>query len=148
VVNHCTAWRWSRTFTERKHAEEALINGEERYRSFIANSSEGIWRSEAERSVDTSLPVDQQIELFYKYGYLAECNDAMARMYGYSVANEIVGALLGDLLLASDAANIAAIRGFIGNGYRLQNVQSAEVDRNGQKRYFLNNVIGSVETVF
>jgi len=72
----------------------------------------------------------------------------MARMYGYSVANEIVGARLGDLLLASEAANIAAIRGFIGNGYRLQNVQSAEVDRNGQKRYFLNNVIGSVETVF
>ena len=103
-----------------------------RYRSFIANSSEGIWRSEAERSVDTSLPVDQQIELFYKYGYLAECNDAMARMYGYSVANEIVGARLGDLLLASDAANIAAIRGFIGNGYRLQNVQSAEVVRNGR----------------
>jgi PAS domain-containing protein len=128
VVNHCTAWRWSRTFTERKHAEEALINGEERYRSFIANSSEGIWRSEAERSVDTSLPVDQQIELFYKYGYLAECNDAMARMYGYSVANEIVGARLGDLLLASDAANIAAIRAFI----RLSLAERA-IGRRGQK---------------
>jgi signal transduction histidine kinase len=131
--------------SKRKRAEEALRKGEERYRSFIANSSEGIWRFEADQPVDTSLPIDQQIELFYKHGYLAECNDAMARMYGFSVATEIVGARLGDLLVAADEENIAAIRAFIGNGYQLQNVQSAEMDRNGRKRYFLNNVIGSVE---
>jgi PAS domain S-box-containing protein len=44
--------------SERKRAEEALRKGEEQYRSFIANSSEGIWRFEADQPVDTSLPID------------------------------------------------------------------------------------------
>ena len=68
--------------TERKKAEEALMKSEARYRAFIANSSEGIWRYELEEPVPISLPEGEQIEMFYKHAYLAECNDAMARMYG------------------------------------------------------------------
>ena len=124
--------------TDRRQAEEALRKGEERYRSFVANSSEGIWRFEAEQPIDTALPVDEQITLFYKYGYLAECNDTMARMYGFLRAEEIIGKPLGDLLLASDPVNIASARAFISHHYRLTDVESVEVDRDGGQRYFLN----------
>jgi PAS domain S-box-containing protein len=134
--------------TDRREAEEGLRTSEERYRSFVANSSEGIWRFEAEQPIDTTLPVDEQITLCYKYGYLAECNDAMARMYGYLRAAEIIGKRLGDLLLASDPTNIAAARAFIGHHYRLTDVESVEVDRDGHPRYFVNNVIGIVEHGF
>ena len=52
----------------------------------------------------------------YADSYLAECNDAMARMYGVESADQIVGAPLADLLPRSDPANIAYLSAFIASG--------------------------------
>jgi len=125
--------------------ERALRESEERYRAFIANSSEGIWRFELEEPVPTSLPEDEQIERFYRHAYLAECNDAAARMYGFQRAEEIRGARLGDLLLRDDPGNIEYLRAFIRSGYRLTDAESVEVDREGRRRHFLNNLVGALE---
>jgi PAS domain S-box-containing protein len=134
-----------RDITARMQAEEALHASEERYRAFIANSSEGIWRFELEEPVSTGLTADEQIELFYQRGYLAECNDAMARMYGYERAEEIVGARLGDLLVRTDPANVEYLRAFVAAGYRLTDVESVERDREGRLKHFANNLVGVVE---
>ena len=125
--------------------QQALRESEERYRAFIANSSEGIWRFELDEPVPTALPEDEQIDLCYQHGYLAECNDAMARMYGFERAGEITGARLGDLLVRADPANVEYLRAFIRSGYRLTDAGSVETDREGRLRYFLNNLVGVVE---
>ena len=124
--------------------QRALRESEERYRAFIANSTEGIWRFELEEPVPTDLPEDEQIELCYQRGYLAECNDAMARMYGFLKAEEIAGARLGNLLVREDPANVEYLRAFIRTGYRLTDAESVEVDREGHRRHFLNNLVGVV----
>jgi len=134
-----------REVTERREAEEALRADEERYRAFIANSSEGIWRFELEEPIPVALPAEEQIELTYRHGYLAECNDAMARMYGYERAAEIVGARLGDLLVRSEPANVEYLRAFLSSGYRLTEVESVERDRDGNPKYFSNSLVGVVE---
>ena len=78
--------------SEQHRAEKALRDSDERYRAFIEQSSEGIWRFELEEPVPIDLPTDEKIRLAYEHGYLAECNDAMARQYGLTSAAEIKGA--------------------------------------------------------
>jgi PAS domain S-box-containing protein len=118
---------------------------EERYRAFIENSSEGIWRFEVEEPIAITDAPDAQIAAMYERGYLAECNDAMARMYGYSKADEIVGARLGDLMPMDKPENVAYLRAFIDAGYRLQDAESIELDHSGRERRFLNNLTGVIE---
>src|SRR5215204_1258710 len=125
--------------------ERGLRESEVRYRSFVEQSREGIWRFELEEPVPTDLAPDEQVECFYRHGYLAECNDAMARMYGYARAEEIVGARLGDLLPFSIPENVQYLKDFVRSGYRLADTESQEVDRHGDTKYFLNNLIGIVE---
>src|SRR5436190_12842168 len=124
--------------TDRKRAEE-------RYRAFIAQSSEGVSRLEIDPPLPVSLPEEQQIDLVYARGRIAECNDAMARMYGYSEAAELIGSRLVDLHDVEDSANREQIRVFIRSGYRLSDSETRERARDGRPRVFLNNVVGFVE---
>lgn len=122
-----------------------LRESDERYRAFVANSSEAIWRFELEQPVPTSLSPDEQIDLYYRHGYLAECNEAMARMYGFSSPEEVIGARLGDMVVREKPENIEFLRAFIASGYRLVDAESHEVDRDGNEKYFVNNFIAVVE---
>ncbi len=124
--------------SDRKRAEE-------RYRSFIAQSSEGVSRLEIDPPVPINLPEEEQIDRLYGGARIAECNDAMARMYGLSEARELVGTRLADLHTVSDPANREQIRTFIRSGYRISDSETREHDRDGRSRVFLNNVIGFLE---
>jgi PAS domain S-box-containing protein len=134
---------------ERRVAERtaALAASEERYRIFVQQSSEAIWRFELQgiSSIDPALPEDEQLDLIYRHVYLAECNDTMARMYGYDTAAEIIGAPLGQMLPRTEPANVQYLRSFIRSGYRLANAESMEPDREGNVKYFLNNLLGIAE---
>jgi diguanylate cyclase (GGDEF)-like protein/PAS domain S-box-containing protein len=129
-------------------SQVALQKSEERYRVFLAQSSEGIWRCELERPIAIKWSEDEQIEHFYQYCYLAECNEVLAQMFGYSCVPEMLGARISDFLPQSIPHNVEFLRAFIRSGYRLIDAQLCEFDRQGNLRYYLNNLIGIVENDF
>ena len=126
-------------------AARRAMKSEERYRTLIEQTAEGIWRVELSESVPVEISPDDQVDRFYAYGQLAECNDAMAHMYGFASSAELTGARLGDLLPRTNPRNLEFLRAFIDSGYRLTDAESHEQDRDGNPRYFLNNLIGIVE---
>src|SRR5262249_5159063 len=62
----------------------------------------------------------------------------------YETAKQLVGARLCDLMPDSPQTR-AYLRAFIQNSYRLSDAESIERHRDGGERYFLNNLVGSVE---
>ena len=131
--------------SDQRRAEAAVRRGEERYRTFIAQSTEGIWRFELDAPVPVGLPTDEQVAALYRHAYLAECNDAMARMYGYAAAADLVGARLPDLFAPGEPRNDEYLAAFVRTGYRLADAETFERDKDGRPRVFLNNLIGIVE---
>jgi PAS domain S-box-containing protein len=131
--------------TARRRVEDDLRRSEERYRAFITQSSEGIWRFELDEPVPADLPPDEQVAAFFRLGSLAECNDACARMYGFQSAIELIGARLADFLDPADPRNVAYLTAFVRNGYRLADAESRETDRYGTPRVFINTLAGVVE---
>jgi PAS domain S-box-containing protein len=131
-----------------RNSEKELRASEFRYRAFVEQSSEGIWRVELEPPASTGASEDDQIEHIFRCGYLAECNDAMARMYGFSSAEEIAGTKLSELLVPTEPQNVEYMRAFIRSGHRLLDAESVEFDKDGIKHHFLNNLVGVVEDGF
>ncbi|MFP5286363.1 MAG: ATP-binding protein, partial [Thermoanaerobaculia bacterium] len=134
-----------RDIGDRLEQDREVRESVSRYRAFFDQSAEGIWRCELEEPVPVELPVEEQIERFYRHAVLAECNRGMARMYGLTEPAELIGSRLGDLLPRSDAHNVEYLRSFVRSGYRLSGAESHEIDRDGKPKYFLNNLIGVLE---
>ncbi|HVG63148.1 MAG TPA: ATP-binding protein [Hyalangium sp.] len=122
-----------------------LQRSEERYRVFVGKSTEGIFRADAVSPISIHLSEDEQIDRMFRDSLVAECNDAMAQMYGFDTAEELLGARMDKLLVREDPRNIEYLRAFIQNGYRIENAESREVTRDGTPKVFLNNLVGIVE---
>jgi PAS domain S-box-containing protein len=130
--------------TEQRRAQTALGESEERYRTFVAQSSEGIYRMEHEPPIPCQLSIDEQLAWGYQHGYMAECNDAMARMYGRACAQELIGKGLSEFLILHDPVTRLFMERFIRGGYRISDEESIEMDAQGQRRIFRNTMVGTI----
>ncbi len=130
--------------TPRESLDSAVRRSDDLYRTFFQHSNEGIWRFELQEPMPITLPLEQQLEHCYRVSVLAECNAAMARMYGYDSTDDLVGASLGDLLPPDDPNAREFLRAFLGSDYRLIGVESNERTRQGEERVFLNSLVGIV----
>jgi PAS domain S-box-containing protein len=134
--------------TTRVRLQERLEEERKRYKTYIDQSSEGIFCQEFRKPLSIDLPLEEIVERIRRDSYLAECNHAMARMYGYQHAYELEGLRTDQLLDLEDPLNIEYFTSFIKNGFVVSGAESHEKDRYGNSRYFLNNAIGIVENGF
>ncbi len=134
-----------RDISERKRAQDALRDSECNYRNFVSQSSEGIFREEMDAPVPIDIREDELIHHILHDSYMAECNDALAGMYGLQSGAELVGKRLTEMLVASDPRNIELTREYIRSGFRVLERESHEIDVHGNPKVFLNSMIGTVE---
>jgi PAS domain S-box-containing protein len=135
----------SRNVTERRFANDLLVRSEERYRAFIEQSMDGIWRVEMDQPIPTHLPEEEQIEQIFTSGRIAESNNALARYLGFRAAKDLLGAPVDTVLPRGDQRTIDILRSFIMSGYRLTDVELQHVDHDGNVRHFAGSIIGAVE---
>ena len=128
------------TELERKNYEDALAHGEARFRTFIEHANEGVFWVKSEQPVSMDLPEDEQIELYYRHAYVADCNDQAARLFGLTRASELIGARLEAVSPRSDPMQVERLRAGIRSGW-----QSSEVARTLQGRHLLMTRHGVIE---
>jgi PAS domain S-box-containing protein len=117
----------------------------ERVQSLMEQTNEGFYLFETLEPIPVNLPVEKQISLLYN-GVNIECNDAQARMYGYSKAEEFMGKTLAEAHGSTDNPdNIAFIKSWIEADYNISGAVSTEFDKEGNRKWFSNNVVGIVE---
>jgi PAS domain S-box-containing protein len=123
----------------------SIEKSEQRYKNFVQQSSEGIWRIELKEALNISAPMETMIEHCFNNAYVAECNDAYAKMYGFTEAASLIGIPLHKLWPKENAVSIKYITGFINNGFKATEEISYEYNRNGEQVIFLNTMMGIIE---
>jgi len=131
--------------TESKEAEEALRQSEQRYRDFIAQSSEGVWRLELEPPVPLDLPEDELLERFLQNAYIAECNLALARIVGASDPAAAVGRCLRDVIPPHDEGRMESFRSAARGRFQSRTIEFRALDTAGNSKDLLRTEIPIIE---
>src|SRR3954453_20821558 len=130
---------------ERKRSEDGLRESEERYRAFISRSSDAMWRIELARPVPLDAPEEEQIERIYRDGYLAECNEAMARLAGARNTEELIGSQFSALFPESDSRIREELLAAARSKYSSATILTTPLGADGRTLYRLRTQCGIVE---
>ncbi|MBN2425630.1 MAG: PAS domain S-box protein [Calditrichaceae bacterium] len=136
----------SRNITQQKITHEKLLSSEERYRTYIKQSTEGICHVAFYTPVPVYLSAEEQTEMIYNEGYIFECNNVLAKMYGFKSCKEIYRRRLKEIYNEKDwASNLKSTLAFIKNNYQTPDSQIIEIVQPYGKKTFLNNAMGVIK---
>ena len=108
---------------KRQEYEEALARAEQRSRDFVTHSNEAMLRLALEQPIALDASEDEHIEHYYRHGYVADCNDQAATLFGRTGAPGLIGARFEVIAPRSDAAQIERLRSFIRSGCRFSQAE-------------------------
>lgn len=129
---------------ERKLTQERINELNLQYESFIKNSLIGIWKMVFEKPIPNTLPVNEIGEQIIKQGKIAECNDALAGMYGFTTSEELIGKKPGEFAADYDETVKRLIK-FVENGYKVEMLETEEKDAIGELHNFRNSYVGMIK---
>ncbi|MCK6604070.1 MAG: PAS domain S-box protein [Ignavibacteriaceae bacterium] len=126
-------------------AREELDRSREQYRNFIEKSREGIYYTEYDPPININAPADEQARHIMNRGVIKTCNNAMLGMYGFNSENELVGKGIRDLYVSTETPQaLNSMIEFVNSNYHIENLETAEYDKFGNIKYFLNNTVGII----
>ncbi len=135
----------ARDITEQKQIARNIEESELRYKMFVQQSTEGIWRIELDEAKHISTSIEELIGYFMTNAYVAECNDAFARIYGYENAGKIIGKPLHKIMPPENPANYILLENFFTSNFKIEGELSYEYDTEGNEFVYINNMIGIIE---
>jgi transcriptional regulator with PAS, ATPase and Fis domain len=115
---------------ERKNYEDALADSEKRLRALVTHGVEAVIRIEFKSPISMDLPEDDQIELIYRHGYVADCNIQAAQLFGRSSAEELIGTRVEAVSPLSDPEQIERLRSGIRSRWQFSQVERIINGRN------------------
>lgn len=130
---------------ERKRQDDIHRENEERYRAFISSNTDAMWRIELEQPVSLELPEEEQVASFCRYGYLAECNAALARLAGAETAEELTGLRFADIAKRVNPNAMEDLRSAVRAGFRTVTSETTHQDATGREVHRLRDAFGIVE---
>jgi diguanylate cyclase (GGDEF)-like protein len=125
---------------ERARLAARLGVSEERYRTFVSLSTEGILRLEISPPVALDAPVDEQVAHIRRHGVVAEANASLAKLLGAASPQRLVGRTLESLVRPDAAAKILAE--WIRAGYRFSEYEVELTGFDGGRLWLLGSMIG------
>lgn len=132
--------------TESVKAEQQLAASRQRYRNFIEYSYDGIYYLKFDEPIPLDASPEEQTDMYYKYGYIDECNTAFANMYGIEDSSDLIGFRVYDAHRGIYfEQNWQGTLEFIKNNYRIVNSETREPGANGETLYLLNHAIGDIK---
>jgi hypothetical protein len=126
-------------------AVETVLQG----KPFVSNEvaaeySVGMFRVDMDRPMPVDLLEEEQIRRILHDSFIADCNDAQAKMYGLNSAKDLIGLRMAEMVVPNDPRNIELTRQFIRSGYKVLHRKSYEVDVLGNPKVFLNSMTGVI----
>ncbi len=130
---------------ERKRNDDCRRENEERYHAFFASNPDAMWRLEFDPPVSLDQPAEELVDQLYRAGYLAECNDASAKLFGRERAEELLGLPFEIFVPRADPQLQADLRAAIRSGFRDSIVEGIRSEEDGRQTYRLRIQFGIVE---
>ncbi len=103
--------------TSLKNHEVKLQHSEARYRAFVENSQDAIWRFDIDPPIPTDWPKEAIAEAIVKRATLGDCNHVFAEVYGYDDPQSLLGMTLEDTRAYSHTLDTQS---FVENDFRLK----------------------------
>jgi len=132
--------------THQRQAEQRERMSRHQYKQFIHHTTEGIYNIKCKPPIPIHLSIEDQVDWFYASAYLADCNQALAAMYGFEKPEELIGKKVAELHGGSGSKqNRKVVTQFFKNGLRIQNLETFELRKDGSRAWFVNHSAGVLE---
>ena len=105
-----------------------LKKSEERYRNFVVNAHEGIYRIDFTAVIRIDIPDEALVAAISRHAVIREVNDSLARMYGLR-REDIIGRPITDFAPDYGKRVLLAVRS---GQYQVNDVETRDVNKDGQ----------------